>query len=496
MSKKWIMLFIFVLSLILSSCNYIGQSFGFTSIAENIKPPEMQELSIKGTWEVDEMFPLTNVDPIILEKYNVNDKLYIDENHVSFLDRYTVNPRFKSRYVNANSFVTSKYNGPVDGIEFEDEYVILYSISDGQRFYQDILIYDEDTILFSYDSILFKLDKVSESIPDYTKYRYEDELLNPSTNVIDVPISGRDTALLLGIRSSKVDEEENAYYDYSTIMIRRSSDKKPMVYKTKDLFLPRTTGFWHVGSKHLGEESPVKDHIFTHPVAESYSEQYLKKLDGINQSIITFLGNKYISLESYNDRDIKTYSVFDLDAFEEQKKLSIESIAGEEGLEIFKTESIRAIEESSEISPDDAVTAPQNIGIQRFEGRWRFRSNVMIKSNDIDMIKDYSISIVPIIEIFSGNQLFIPWKDIKTKHQGAIDAFISPLEDLIVIQNVNELLIYQIKNGIIDDLPLTQIHVAETDRVVMIEWATGKMAGSWQDEFSKQPVIPVEYRHQ
>ena len=112
-------------------------------------------------------------------------------------------------------------------------------------------------------------------------------------------------------------------------------------------------------------------------------------------------------------------------------------------------------------------------------GHWFFKGRINYLIDDEFHYADYSINIIPPSKLVIYDDLKISWTYIKDKVPEAIDAFTSPLGDIAVVMTKNEIIIYGIIRGEMEDMPLRRIDLKDNETVIMAEWATGDYVDNW-----------------
>ncbi|MDO5689347.1 MAG: hypothetical protein Q4G61_03790 [Tissierellia bacterium] len=482
-----------MLLFLLTGCELLDQSMNIVTDNEDLKRPVLENIPIEGTWELIEITPLLEVNADILSKYQLGEQFYISPEFVKIHDNISWHPSFKSRYVNRLDFVKSKVN-----ISDEDASTItgegtVYTITDGQIFRQDIMKITEDQIGFIFDNILFSLQKTEDTVAEEVIDQYLSTRGTGENSIEEVVKSTEDVAVILGIRSSRKDTNGNAFNIYKTIFVREPQDNQPVVFSIRNLLLPRNNGFWMVGTEHLLEEDFTRDVFFAYPIAGGTRENSRYTIGSKNNYSILFLGKNHVSIEQYDYLSSeKSFAIYDLDKLIDGTKMTIADIAGEAGIEVYQNDTLKIIGTTpSEESLQDLFDTT-NLGVRRTNGRWVFRSNISIVDRSNLIQREYTLDMLPIIDILPAESLTIPWDDIKTKVPSAIDAYMSPSGDILIVQAGTELLFYSVRGGIIQNSAPLSIQIAETDRIVMAEWTTGNQAMTWQEMVMKLDRIPVE----
>lgn len=465
----------------LSSCMSVNAS---SQPNDNIITPKATKYSVQGTWEIvekHEMSESSNGDTVL----EIGQDIYIDPELVLIKKRYTTTPDFSSKYANGRNYFNFKYGSPEFAEKIADENVEIVSISDGERFYQDIILQDENTIIFVYSGQFYKAKKTSDTVEESLVTNYialDREVLSGSKN-----LEKMDTSLLLGVRNTTEQNGKtvNTYYTY---FIRKNEEGNITIYQTSNLFVPKQTSFWTVKY----EQSYSGDENNKISAAEAGLVNDTKNiLSSKDEMILTFLNPNYISfinqsagahVNDYNSNELENLT---------GNLMEVTDIGGANGLKVL-TESLSKEAAGLGIEPAELKTNEevQNIGIARENGKWIFVTNLHYEKEGIVKSKRVSLNILPNIDVDMDSEKNLSWTNIKNMVPNAIDAVSSPKEDLIVIQSPDELLVYSHEDTV---YPLASIPIYGSNSIIMEEWATEHFSVLWEEAFKRTERIPVEY---
>lgn len=492
--KSFLLLFIV---LFLTSCESTIWKYNELAM-DDVKKPNIKEFPLKGVWKLEQISSIENSElktNAENKNYAVGDFLYIDEKLVNFKERYTINPQFKSKYVNFKNFISYKYKHAIDKINYNEENIKIISFYDGQQFYQDVFQINEKKIILIYDGYIFEFIKTDHKIgyEIISKYKFEYEKLKKKEN--NVKNEDIDTTLLIGVKSV-VTEKDTISYKYKTYLFRKEKDKKARVYLKKDIFLPRKNGFWLIGTEKKEENQMIREDVFAKPL-NSENKDLISYLSTPYFKKIQYVGNDFISVENLSqDGNSKIgYNIYNIDQLEKGIPLNVVEIAGEKGLQIYNetiSKEKNGISEKVQFYEGEQEDKT-NIGISKKNGIWEFLGSLRFQENGKIVYSDFVLNLKPVIDIFSNNKLIVPWINIKNKIQTAIDAFTSPRKNLILIQSEKELLVYELENNIMKNYPVLSVPIDEKDKIIMAEWSFDSYAESWENEFKLEGNIPVVY---
>lgn len=496
MKRKYLVLILVVAS-VLSGCQNSKAEFEVIDIMENVEKPKNNNTPLIGTWE------LTRIDDSMATntseaKFNIGDPLYISEKVVSFSNRYTTRPCFNARLVKTEDYVAIKGNEPLNLLEETKTNYEVINIKDGQKFLQDIVKLSGGKIAFCYESRLFEFKKVSDTVPkeiiEVLIEKEKDLSLNTQYHQTAVAV---DTSIIIGVKSVLYDGDGSPSEIYDSYLLRKKVDSAPLIYRMKNLFVPRSSGFWFVGVDQIVDQEFRGEKLYAYPTSvhgdKSQQKNYIQES---KHREITFVNDGYIGVQvnGIPADGIYQFEIHNTESLSNNKPLTILEIGGEDGLAHYK----ETLNKEWQILTDSDKTTellapPSNIGIVRKNGRWQYASTLFLEDRIPKSLRQFSLDFVPAIELFKVNDLAIPWSDIQTKVPNAKDAHTSPNGDLVIIQDGDELMLYTVNGGIIGNVPVVSIPLSKTSSIVMAEWAFNAYAGLWEESFTTFKLSPVQY---
>lgn len=467
---------------------------GDENIVDKNIPPRNLALPLQGIWEMESYQSLgENVGDSIEEK-----KLYISDQLVAQGDRFSIKPSFKTKYVNLSSYLKYKYNDVEMPDYLNQDNVTIVTISDGQRFYQDIFKINDDKLAIVYNGYIYLYHRQSKEVPKAIVKSYQD--LYYSTQEYSDKNREKDLAVLLGVKRVHY-EDSSREISYRTYLLRIDEKNHLSIYQGKNIFLPRADGFWTVKYSFDEDLDPRKAHqiISADPFIEGNGRSKNQLISTLPIEI-AYIGPNFTALQIQNNDDSLDYRIFDVDHLRENKPVTIKEIAGDDGLQVLEEQIVRNIEESfsgSEVDMEHILNenTERNIGLERNNGKWKFLTSIkMNDEKEEDVIhRNIEINIVPNIEIANWPDLPIRWTNVKNLAPRALDAISSPDGRILIVQDIDELKIYDLVHN--DDL-LATIPISEKDSIIMAEWAMGTYSEKWEKSFQKTERLPVQYQQE
>lgn len=456
------------------------------SAVENIKVPENNLLVAAGVWQIDKKESFSD------SKSKVSDeigKLYVDESIVVFGKRFTINPKFSSKFVSLQNYLSKKTSDENISKKFSKDKKMVITISDGSKFYQDVVVMDKNNIILPYNGVLYYMkkteNKVSRTFIENYQSTYESKYYeNKGNNLKDK----ENIALLIGIKNKVVRNDESDI-SYRTILLDIDKKNRAQIYQTSALFFPRKNGFWTMEYKKNEFDNNYVEQFLAKPVYSGENSKENKKLEFDSSAEITYLGPEYISIMRNKDQ-FEYYSIYDIDKMSNNNELNIDQIGGKEAVNVLKNSiAEESTDSNSEISLNDKNEDYKNIGIVRNSGKWNYQTQYTFKENNEIKLKNVILNIVSHLNL-SPDELSMNWQSIKNLKSSAIDAYSSPDKRILIVQTTDEILIYDYSN---DNKLIGSIPITKDDSIIMSEWAIGNYAEMWKKEFQNNDKIPSSF---
>lgn len=507
MKKIKIILMVFIAAIILSSC-----SVNETSIDDRLKAPKKTTAPIEGKWIVTDFFPLSEAN-IKEENEYLGQPALFHKDALIFKDYYTITPSFKMKKVNSVDYLLYKYKYNSKNLDIDSKKIEVLSISSDNQFFMEAIKDNQDNLFLYVDDGFYKLEKTEDEVSLDEIYKYieiEEKLAEGSKNN---SLENQNSGVLLGIKSSKFDEENNAPdWEYSTIWIHSEDKELKEIYRVDGILLPRKNGFWEIDINRIKNEKNVYDKIEAD--SKLYLENNKDKKTSFNDEELTrskdgqisrsknisikedsflrnilYVGNNYMSTEiiDMENKDKRIMKMHTIDNLKNDTSINLEDVI-DNGKEIFFEGAQSLVSIDNDVFIDES-----NIGLTRKNGYWMFKGRVNYEKNKEELYKDFIIKAVPPEDMVGYDNHFILWDELKRMFPNMIDMYSSPNEDIVVIRNAFELVIYASDNkDSINTTPLAKIELPESDSVVMAEWATQKNTEIWKNEIIKRDAERLE----
>lgn len=503
--KKIKLIFLFILmTIVLSACNLRE-----TSIDDRLKAPVNDTVPIEGRWTVTDYTPISESN-IKEEKEYMGQPALFHRDALIFMNYYTVEPSFKMKKVDSVDYLLYKYKVNAKKLGIESENIEVFTVYNDNQLFMEVIKDSKDNVLLYIEDGFYKLENIEETVDKSEVYKYIDIEKEITKSEEEEEKAKVNSGILLGIKSSSFDEEEEVTnWDYSTLWINTEDKELQEVYKIEGLLLPRKNGFWEIDVNRKNKNGEISDTIEAKP--KDYRENLENEDDeksigsdiaGIsmnrNETLesktrsflrnILYVGNNYISTELIetepgNKRTIKLQT---LDNLKNEKSIGLDDLL-DDGEEVFLEGAQSSVNLDESIELDE-----KNIGITRKNGYWMLNGRVNYKKNQEELYKDFIIKTVPPEEMVGHDNHFILWDEISRRIPNITDMYSSPNEDIILVRDNYQISIYKVEDGEIDYNSIGKINIDEGDSIVMSEWATGKYTEIWRNEVLKRDNEKIE----
>nr|WP_300003197.1 hypothetical protein [Tissierella sp.] len=499
MKKIKLIALIFITLFILSACN-----ISETNINERLKAPKTNISPIEGKWNVTDYFPISG-EVSKEEKEYMGQPALFHKDALIFMNYYTLKPSFKMKKVNSVDYLLYKYKTNSNNLNIESEEIEVLSIYNDNQFFMEAIKDSKGNLLLYVEDGFYKLEKTEDKVSRDEIYKYIDIEEKVSEDLKDKNTENLNSGVLIGIKSSKFDEKNDVpNWEYSTLWINSDDKKVEEIYKINELILPRKNGFWEIDVNRNIEQDSIYDSIEARlqlnakddkKISSSFIENEVnrsKNMDILKKSLlknILYIGNNYISTEIIdNNKSKRTMKIQTIDNLKNDNSINLEDII-DGGKEIFLEGAQSLINIDKNVKLDES-----NIGIVRKNGYWMLNGRVNYEKNEEELYKDFIIKAVPPEEMVGYDKHFILWDELRSKFPNMIDMYSSPNEDIIIVRNPFELVVYATDGeGNIESQALATIDLPESDTIIMAEWATQKYTDIWRNEMLKRDVENIDY---
>ncbi|MDO4594122.1 MAG: hypothetical protein Q4B52_01970 [Tissierellia bacterium] len=491
--KKISLVFITIVFFLLSSC-----SSRIQDVATLIDKPKPSENFLKGSWEIDDIEFTT--DDVKDSNYKIGDKLYISNDIVAIEDDYTLNPKFSAKFVNLKDYLISRDFENLEKFANNDINVKILNAQEGQLYSKDFIQLDENLIAFIQNSVIYYLTKTSDKVDESVIEEYRQLQKNIRNYGSDSKNYKKDLTVFLGVRERLEDENQvDKEYEYFTYAIRFEPDSRVRIHKIKNILFPKKQEFWKLRVP-KDEDTGYYNKIISYPtrLEKEFSKnpdkekKYTYRDDSLDLRI-NYIEENYISYDYTiidSDFSVMKYAMIKHDELDTGKKLNVNEITGADTLGDFEDRVFeQAKKDNGDIKKEDVDVDSTNIGIIRNQGLWQLVTSYQASIDDKIQQRAFPIDFTIEGKRLNNKKNAVSWDQIKNKNAQAKDYFESYNNQYIIIQDADEILFYELNNGVIGNSPIASIQIKYRTQIIMCEWAGGDYAKKWEDAFLKNDAV-------
>lgn len=490
-------IFILLLFAGILAAGCISQNSDYTL---RIIPPENLQFPLKGTWKI-----LTPLKEEIVSKQSLTQKWLGKTLHLSdkyaILDKYFLsNPRYQVKKVEAEAYLFYHHQAFPEGFHFRNEEIEVFTLSDDNLFFCELLREEKDKLLLNLFNNCYLIRRTSNEVDEKVFSNLKTTAGN--TAVFDnngtAETTSDHTGVLLGLRAPN---RHSSMEDcYRTLWLELKGQKLAPPLEINTLIFPRRSGFYQLQVVKNVEGKKREDFFIVENVLKNEKENTRElpldpysweKKEGYVTRRINYVGNDYLSIE-----ETVKQTLAGVDSINEEKKLQIITIDGLPGMKAVKIsdlvgpDALTAMEDGEQKLYRQAglvKTGPldeTNFGLVRKMGYWIFNGRVNYhqeeahKKESLEKM-DYHLTVIPPEHLVCHNKLDLPWTQVKNHVPSAVDVFTSPAKNLALVVTNNEILVYQMNQGNLEDTPLEKIPLKKDEEIIMAEWALGHYVENW-----------------
>lgn len=450
------------------------------SLYFNVKivPTRTSMVPLYGEWTVYK-FVKTGKTDLSEEKIKalIGKKAIFNGSEAKFNNDSCKFPNYKIKVVDTEKYFLSNFKIKSSELGISEKQVKVITISSRNSFYDEYIQVSDNCILKNYEGVCFFLKRKGGKLKEIKE--------NKTENKSDKKDEKRETmaqnGVLIGLRKNV-----GLGYQYRTLWIHSTDDNKFEIKEMSNLIVPRKNGFMVVGVDNINENGEyIKDKIWTGTLNTAANSIVKNTYNNIQNDInykINFVGNEYISTENNelqtNDKNkmvVRTYlSVLPLDNIY-GNSIAFSKVIGNSNDDLLSKNAEQYLQKLGrgdyKVNSDELET---NWGIIRMSGKWVLRGRV---ANE-----NFSVNIEPPKALTSHDELFIPFKTIKSKFPDVLDAYTSLNKSFMIIITSNSLKIVSIVNNTIGKVEKS-IDINENEQSVMSQWAVGSYVDKWDKNF-------------
>lgn len=446
----------------------------------NVKiiPTRTSMVPLYGEWTADK-FVKTGKTDLSDEKIKalIGKKAIFSSSEAKFNNDNCKFPNYKVKVVDAEKYFLSNFKIKTADLGISEKQVKVITISSRNSFYDEYIQISDNYILKNYEGVCLFLKRKGGKVKEIKENKIE----NKGDKKYEKREVMSQNGLLIGLRRNNGSE-----YQYRTLWIHNTDDNKFEIKEMSNLIVPRKNGFMVVGVDNITKDGKYIDNRIWTGNLNIAANSIVKNTYNIVQSDvnykINFVGNEYISMENTvmktNDNNknvLKTYlSVLPLDNIY-GNSIPFSKIIGGNNDDLLSKNAEDYLQKLGrsdyKINNDELET---NWGIIRMSGKWVLRGRI---ANE-----NFSVNVEPPKILTSHDELFIPFRTIKSKFPDVLDAYTSLNNNFMILITRNNLKIVSINNNTIGKVE-TSIDINENEQSVMSQWAVGSYVDKWDKIF-------------
>ncbi|MEL7567978.1 MAG: hypothetical protein AAGU27_24305 [Dehalobacterium sp.] len=474
MVKKYLLLLLSFWLLMLGGC---AESSGAS--AGRIIPPSSQNYPLAGKWVVLKELD-TNGNGKATSQQWVGSDVQFAAGAVAFGGHVWEKLSYKIKKVNAEAYLMTKYILPASISVPKTEKVDVITVYAAANYLGEFMKLDAASMIFFVQNKILSLKKVSDQA--------DSTLGAADTNVQDLNLDGNEgtSGVLLGLRMP-----EGTGYTYQTLWIAVDHHQLHPILTSKQLFFPRTSGFWELNVQGLPTVEKTGNLLAARNVAAKIPDTKKEEAGTGDQvyidpavRIINYIGNDYVAIEKKTG-SMNQLQVLPVDKLSSSTEIKVSDLLGDNGLNAYLNarEQVAAALRDRGITAIDRDVSGENFGLVRKNGHWFLVGRINYQSGGVFGQTDFDLKIIPPPNLIFYDTLALSWHNIKDRVPDAMDAFTSPNKDIALVKTKNKLTIYPIGVGQLAENPLAELDLQEGATVIMAEWATGSYVDSWEKSF-------------
>jgi hypothetical protein len=474
MIKRYCLLFVLILSLALSGCDY------FTGTAAGrILPPPVSAHSFEGKWQV--------IDALWHENFSYSEAEDWVDSFVQFAEDAIVfggllwdNPSYRIKRVIAETYLEDK-NSAIMAPESSSRMADVVTIYASGKYLGEFMKFEETDIIFFVENNQLLLRKVSDSADSMLRETYQEaKSVSPESGYA---LSG----VLIGLKS----QTRYGDYAYRTIWIAASQSHIRPILEANNIFFPRMSGFWECFSMAVSDGETWGNVLIARSAFTRDPDPRRMEIEGGEEArakpaeiIINYIGNDYVSAEHIEDNENRLV-ILPIDYMSSPENVKAIDLLGTNGSTSYENARARAIiallNEQSDLSISD--DHGESFGLLREKGHWKLMGRVNYLSLESKKYSDFDLRVIPPNRLVFYDTLALNWNKIKDRVPDAIDAFTSPDQSFAIVKTKNKLTVYPIDTEQLAVESLGEIEILEDETIVMAEWATAVYVNTWERAF-------------
>lgn len=492
MKRSYVYLVLLLIVLFVTGC-----AGGARESADKLSPPRNRLIPVAGTWEVAGVIESGTLKSEELPESWSGKRLQFSEDFALLGGNLLEEPRYKIKRVNKEEFLLYGHKVLPKELDTTEEELDIITVTDEDKFLCEIIRVSSAALILEIDNRSLYLQKISDQVSRRTDIKKYEKMAGSFDLGEEYGKEPLETGVLVGFcfPDSGSYKKADQAYNYRTLWIAATDKKLHPILHTQGILFPRRSGFWRMEARRTTDKGYKEDFHVACPVAAGEKKvktvepvEPVKEEGGIGNVIrrICYVGNDYISIETKDaDTAESTLQVLPIDSLPGIKAVKIADLSGEAGAVALKEGKRKTLEELEADGGNFIGNKGQDdsFGLERKMGHWFFKGRINYRKDNKIRFTDYSINVIPPVELVSYDELSVPWTVVKDRVPEAVDVFTSPNRDIALVITRAELIVFGISNGRLENQPLGKVGLKTGETVVMAEWAIGRYVEGWENSF-------------
>lgn len=463
----------------LTSCSTFNASLDSLLVS-----PKAENIIIEGTWSLDEFYYMYNNNVSVNPSLPKDSYLFINRDYFRLNDLLFYYDKIKVKNVMLSDYMRVRFKiGDFSFLSLEDKIINIFTIQGENKEIYEFIKYDDDTLLFYYDDdIMYKFNRISTKIDnkfeEYVSNNYKNNITED--DIIDIEDSG----FLISFRSDrKVVDSSIPKSSYKTIWFYQSSNGTYSHKIFDNIIIPKGREILEI-SINTSDKNNLYEKIIVNRKSNlrSVSSNININEEFINQFIdITYVNENYIGIRYNQSTDylgkINTnkWAMLSIDNPIIENRLNFSDILNDNIQGFYESHNkFISLLKNKDLGAYDLEPREDSFNLERYGGNWflrgRINSNV---EGDMIVPLDFDIEVLPNEDLVKNNSYYVNLNQLKLKNPEAIDGFISPNKDILIIITKNTMQIYKIIGDKISSNNIMEFSIDPEDSIISGNWYTG-----------------------
>lgn len=462
---------IFACVFFLTGCSLIDSELS------KVETPNISKTPIDGKWTVSKTIFKEDIKEKTFEyKKYIGKEAIFSKSGVIIGEDFSKNSRYKAKKVKADLFLEEKYGIKKSALKIDSDFLYVVQIFDKDELFYEVIRSSEDTAYIYINGVFLQLKKISSQVDEKELSFLINQKNNKSISGQEADYDSSENGFLLGIKYSDKNPED---YKYKTYYFKFNDNKVDTVKEIENLVLPKQNRNVEVVVENEKTKLGVQDKIVLKETSNNgekvnligdYSEFTRKEIVYLSDNYINFLEKR----PEYKNKN--RLNLFYLEASDGNKQIVFSDII-KDGARLYEELAMSATRGQGGFYDDS------NIGFKRENGYWKLIGNVSFKNSDKKNVEIELNSLLP-KDFYKYPNMTLSMQEIRRTIPNVEDAFITPNNKFLIVLENNEILIYNIENGKINEKIISQIKIPKDSKVVMTQYAIGRNSKLWEKQLS------------